>query len=99
MSPAVDIARSGLSAAMLRLDSVAHNIANAQTPGFRRQQVVQQAQSSGGVAANTTRAGQVGTDLATELVEQMQALYAFKANLQVIKVQDRMIGSLLDTQA
>ena len=41
MSPAVDIARSGLSAAMLRLDSAAHNIANAQTAGFRRQQVVQ----------------------------------------------------------
>lgn len=99
MRPAADIARSGLSAAMLRLDSVAHNIANAQTAGFRRQQVVQQAQSGGGVAADTTRAGQIGTDLATELVEQMQALYAFKANLQVIKVQDRMIGSLLDTQA
>ena len=32
-------------------------------------------------------------------VEQMAATYAFKANVQVLKTNDRMMGALLDTKA
>ena len=32
-------------------------------------------------------------------VEQMSATYAFKANLQTIKAQEEMMGSLLDVKA
>ncbi len=99
MTAAIAIARTGLSAATLRLDSAAHNIANAMTPKFRRQQVVQAAQVHGGVSASTTRAAQSGGGLAADLVEQMAALYDFKANLQTIKVQDRILGSLLYIRA
>ena len=42
MSSAFAIASSGLQAAQLRLDSSAHNVANMNTPGFRRQAVEQQ---------------------------------------------------------
>ena len=38
-------------------------------------------------------------DLAADLVEQMQATYAFRANLRTIEAEKRMSGSLLDIQA
>ena len=40
------IALSGVQAASTRLDAAANNIANSQTPGFRRDQVMQQTQES-----------------------------------------------------
>ena len=43
------IALSGVQAASTRLDAAANNIANSQTPGFRRDQVMQQTQESEGV--------------------------------------------------
>jgi flagellar hook-associated protein FlgK len=92
-------ALSGLSAAQLRLDASAHNVANAQTPGFRRQQVVQQAQAAGGVQASVQTAELAGDDLATDLVQQKVALYSFKANLHVLQTEDEMLGSLLDVKA
>lgn len=35
-------------------------------------------------------------DFASEDVEQRKALFSFRANLSVIKTEDRMMGSLLD---
>ena len=40
-----------------------------------------------------------GVALEEEAVEQMSATYAFKANLQTLKTQDAMMGSLLDVKA
>jgi len=99
MNNALSIARTGLFAATLRLDSAAYNIANAMTPGMRRQQVVLQTQPEGGVAATLAQAPQAGEGLATDIVEQHLALYSFQAQLQIIKAHDRMVGSLLSTRA
>ena len=99
MLSAAALARTGMSAATLRQDSAAHNIANLQTPGFRRQQVVQQTLPEGGVTATVTRTATPGEDLAGDRVEQRMALYTFKANLEVFKSQDRMLASLLDAKA
>ena len=49
MNPISSTALSGLNAASLQLQSSAHNIANAMTPGFRRQLVSQTADPAGGV--------------------------------------------------
>ncbi|WP_280154101.1 flagellar basal body rod protein [Piscinibacter sp. XHJ-5] len=38
-------------------------------------------------------------DLADDLVQQVVAAYAFKANLKVIQTQQDMLGSLLDVTA
>ncbi|HMN94271.1 MAG TPA: flagellar basal body rod protein [Hydrogenophaga sp.] len=103
MSPAL----SGLRAAQLRLDSSAHNVANLQTPDFRRQEVTQSARTGhGGVDA---RVGHEATRpppgaqgfgrLAEDLVGQRISLYSFKANLNTLKAHDRMLGALLDTRA
>jgi len=99
MSPLASIALSGLGAASLQLQSSAHNIANAQTPGFRRQQVIQEARTDGGVDAAPTRATVAGEALAEDIVNQMQASVLYRANLAVLRTGDRMLGSLLDTQA
>lgn len=37
-------------------------------------------------------------DFASEDVEQRKALFSFRANLSVIRTQDQMMGSLLDTK-
>ena len=100
MASLSSIGNSGLQAAQLRLDASAHNVANLNTPGFRRQVVEQtEAPGSNGVQASVQRDGQVGSALEKDVVEQMSATYAFKANLQTIKAQDEMMGSLLEVKA
>ncbi len=93
------IAFSGMNAATARLGVSAHNVANVQTAGFRRQQVLQQTQAGGGVATSIAQADAAGTDLAADLVQQMTALYSFKANLRTVQVERDMLGSLLDIRA
>lgn len=101
MSSLGSIASSGLGAAQLRLDASANNVANANTPNYRRQVVQQEAAAdSAGVRATVQRQQEAeGVALEKEAVEQMSATYAFKANLQTIKTQDEMMGSLLDVKA
>ena len=105
-SSAAAIGLSGMRAAQLRLDTSAHNVANAQTPDFQRQVVTQTARPGlGGVdaqigqdAAGTPANGDFA-HLADDMVEQRMSVYSFAANLRTVETQDRMLGTLLDTQA
>jgi Flagella basal body rod protein len=98
---------SGMRAAQLRLDTGAHNVANAQTPGFQRHSVTQTARpGQGGVDAQVVRepeaASAFGGDfshLAQDLVEGRMSVYGFAANLRVVETEDRMLGTLLDERA
>ena len=101
MSSLSSIGSSGLQAAQLRLDASANNVANMNTPNYRRQVVQQEATAdSAGVRATVQREPQAeGMALEQEAVEQISATYAFKANLQTIKAQDEMMGSLLNVKA
>jgi flagellar hook protein FlgE len=99
MNSISSIAFSGMNAAATRLGVSAHNVANAVTPAFRRQQVVQETQAGGGVRTSITRTDTAGSDLAADAVEQMTALYSFKANLRTVQVEHEMLGSLLDVRA
>lgn len=101
MASISSIGSSGLQAAQLRLDASANNVANMNTPGYRREVVAQEeVAESAGVRAPVQREQDAkGVALAQEAVEQMSATYAFKANLQTIKTQDEMMGSLLDVKA
>jgi flagellar hook protein FlgE len=98
------IGLSGLRAAQTRLDTSAHNVANAQTPGFQRHHVQQTAlPGAGGVQTqvlreDTVQPGDLST-LAQDLVEQRMATYSFAANLKTIETEDRLLGSLLSTRA
>ena len=99
MNAVSSIALSGLQAAQTRIGSSAHNIANALTPDFRRQVVAQQTTAGGGVATTIARASAADEALAEDLVALKLAQHLFTANLQVLRTQDRMLGTLLDTQA
>lgn len=101
MASISSIGSSGLQAAQLRLDASANNVANMNTPGYRREVVAQEeVAESVGVRATVQREQDAkGVALEQEAVEQMSATYAFKANLQTIKTQDEMMGSLLDVKA
>ena len=93
-------ALSALVSYQKALATTSHNVANLNTPGFRRQVVEQtEAPGSNGVQASVQRDGQVGSALEKDVVEQMSATYAFKANVQVIKTNDQMMGALLNTKA
>ena len=105
-SSAASIGLSGMRATQSRLDASAHNVANAQTPGFQRQQVTQTAQTgAGGLSAQVgqeTASLAQGADgsnrLAEDMVEQRMSLYSFEANLRTVQTQDAMLGTLLDTR-
>lgn len=99
MNALSSIARSGLDAALLRLDAAANNIANVQTAGYRRQFAGQQALAEGGVVASVGRSPGTTANLAEDLVEQMAAAYSFKANLRVIETGHALLGTLLDATA
>jgi flagellar hook protein FlgE len=99
MNSVSSIAISGMNAASTRLGVAAHNIANAVTPAFRRQQVLQQAQPGGGVSTQVTQMQGIGSNLAADMVQQKVALYSFKANLRTVQVEHEMLGSLIDLKA
>lgn len=99
MASISSIALSGMNAAQAALNSSAHNIANMNTTGFRRQEVVQTAQTDGGVSTSLTPASVDGPSLVTDVVAQLQAKNSFLANRAVFKTSDKMAGTLLDQTA
>jgi flagellar hook-associated protein FlgK len=99
MNSLASIALSGLQAAQLRAGSAGHNIANAATPGFHRQQVAQQALPGGGVATQLERSAVEGGSLADDLVALKMSEHLYTANLQVLRTHDRLLGTLLDAHA
>ncbi|MDO9160379.1 MAG: flagellar basal body protein [Burkholderiaceae bacterium] len=110
MSSLTSIAQTGLQAAQVRMGAAAHNVANAQTPDFRRQTVSAQAiatvsgtgasaTGAQGVAVRTSQATQPGANLAQDMVDQLAARQAFVANLGVLKTSSDTLGSLLSVRA
>jgi flagellar hook-associated protein FlgK len=96
MSSIPAIAVSGMSAAQSSLQTSAHNFANLGTANFRRQQVVQATDPSGGASTSVVSAQQPGNAIEVDLVSQLQAKNAFLANLAVFRAHHRMTGSLLE---
>ena len=66
----LSIAQSGLQAAQVRLNASANNVANAQTEGFRRDQVQATAQADGGVRTQVNKMPASGADLMQDLLDQ-----------------------------
>ena len=93
------IALSGMNAAQNQMSNAANNIANANTEGFRRREVRQQALAEGGTRTTVDIAAGPGASLATDLVGLLQGKNAFLANLSVFRTHDRMLGTLLDDDA
>ncbi|MBT9176077.1 MAG: Flagellar hook-associated protein 1 [Firmicutes bacterium] len=71
---AFNIARRGISAHKAALDVTSHNIANASTPGFSRQQAVFSTTSPFPIAAinRPAQAGQIGTGVTISEIRRMR---------------------------
>lgn len=99
MANITSIALSGMNAAQTQLNVAAHNVANVNTEGFKRQQVSQTTQTGGGVASSVSSSSTPGPALEADLVAQLQAKNAFLANLAVFKTQDKLAGALLNERS
>ncbi|MEB3288129.1 MAG: flagellar basal body protein [Vampirovibrionales bacterium] len=97
-SGSLNISASGLRDAQARMDAVANNVANANTPGFEADRIDAKADVSGGVTPEVAPKEQLealdmasrdkllsNTDLPTELVNMIQAKAAYQANASAIE--------------
>jgi len=108
MGDILGIAASGLQAAQYDLGVSANNIANAVTPGYKSQRPDLVDLSDGGVAVAGTSTdptpgpilpdGSQGSnvDLASEVVNTIQARNLYTANAVVFRTADQMYGTLLN---
>lgn len=99
MNTIASIALSGLQHAQQRLQASAHNIANIATEDFAPQRAVGSARADGGVDTRLQTGEASGVDLVSEIVEQVAASYAFRANVVSLQRADRLLGTLLDVRA
>lgn len=88
-----------MNAAQARLQTSANNIANMNTEGFHRQELVQQVSAGGGVETSAVRQTDAGPSLEQDVVQLLEAKNAFLANLAVFKRSNEALGSLLNSKA
>jgi flagellar basal body rod protein FlgG len=96
MSSVLAIAQSGMNAAQFQLQASSQNIANLDTPGFRRVGVLQATTADSGVTSSLSQAPSPGSSLDSDMVSLLQAKNSYLSNLSVFRSSDRMMGTLLD---
>ncbi|PWV99204.1 flagellar basal-body rod protein FlgC [Hoeflea marina] len=79
LTVAMNTSLSGMQAYGTRAQATANNIANAETPGYRRLETSTAAMPGGGVSARVKEADG-GVDLGTEILDMRQAEIGFEAN-------------------
>lgn len=103
----LNIGISGMKAYQGALDSTANNVANALTKGYQAQLASFQENANGGVRVNISKAAQElaaqgdnteasGTDLTTELTNNLQYRAGFELSAKLVKTADEIFASLLD---
>jgi flagellar hook protein FlgE len=93
-------ALSGINAAHTKLHASAHNVANFQTEDYKPVRTQNEAQLEGGVTTRVEEEAEPRqVDLAEEAVNQIRASVHAKANVNVIRAEMDLIGSLLDLKA
>ncbi len=92
---------SGLTAASAMYDLAAHDVANADTPGFRALgPVLTELPAPGGVAvAGVAEAPAEGVDLAEEMTDLVLADGLYAANARMLGAQSSLYGYLFDARA
>ena len=93
---------SGIKTAITRHDITAHDVANVNTPGYEERVPHQVEAKHGGTnISHISRTPNPSTetsntDLAEETSEQIINKRALQANIRGIKVQDKMLGEVID---
>ena len=103
MDRVIYLAMAGAKAMMQRQDVLAHNLANATTPGFRAEltafRSVPVLGTPGSGNLGIIQSGAVeesNVDLTSELVNMMVAQRIYQANAQTIKTQDSVLQTLVN---
>lgn len=87
------------------MNNDAHNVANVNTDRYvPNNTVIEEADNQGSTKAVTSKADDIGaeksqTNLTKEITDQITIEKVTAANVQAIKTQDTMLGSLLDLKA
>lgn len=103
----IEAALTGMQTAGRMLGASAHNIANAQTDGFKRLKSIPEEGSVGGVRVTLAQDHTAGSaflamhegshvDIQEELINTLEATQLFEANVGSLKVQSKLLGTLLD---
>ncbi len=105
---------SGVQAGFAMLNVSAHNTANLNTDGFKKQVVNLSENSTGGVSVDISQSTEPGplytnsngdiveasnVDYLDEVVEQIKAKYLLSANIAAIQRTDEAFQSILDIMA
>jgi len=95
---------SSLQANQMFMNANANNIANVNTDGFKPTQTTISNPTKDTVKANFTKADNTGssksqTNLTKEIPDQIIISGVNEANVNAIKTQNEMMGSLLDLKA
>jgi len=96
---------SGILNAFKREDITAQNVANLNTKGYKAKYVANQASEDGGVngvvKTDNNQAAKNGNNvgLAQEMINNINNLDQEKANINVLRSQNKMIGSLIDIKS
>ncbi|MEQ8306651.1 MAG: flagellar basal body protein [Hoeflea sp.] len=92
ISSIISTAFSGMAAQQKRMEAIASNVANADTPGYARRDVSMVSGPINGVGGGGVQAvvreedtGAGGIDLATELTGMIEAKMGYEANLAVME--------------
>jgi flagellar hook protein FlgE len=95
MNISLNIPVSGLQSVSIRQDVTAHSIANCNTPSFTPKQTQASELKDGGTYVSSITPSP-GSDLTSQMTDLVQNKGMYSANAKVIKVEDRMLGELLD---
>ncbi|MGR6430859.1 flagellar basal body rod protein FlgC [Rhizobium sp. PAMB 3174] len=100
LSGVMNVAMSGMLASTNRLGATAQNVANMDTPGYRRMNASSSTTEGGGVITTVTesdaaKGGSSNVDLGTEMLDMMEAETSYKANASVFEAGADMWDVLL----
>jgi flagellar basal-body rod protein FlgC len=99
MSSIDAIALSGMNAALKATEAAGHNLANLETPGFRRQAAVTSTEEGGGVEVHLSTAALAANAPEDDVTALKTDAAAFALDAAVLRTHRRMTGALLDEQA
>lgn len=92
-------ASSGVETARDTMRAAAHDLAKATTRDTKAQGVDNTDVRGGGAQSHVRQEERTPAHVEDKMIELMRAKHAAKANLKVIKMEDRMVGHLVDKRA
>lgn len=95
MMDALGIAASALQAQQVNVGVIANNVANAETPGYKPQQVTLMPMNPGVAVGPIIASTQPSVDIASQLVDLMIAQQAYAAAAKVASASIQMSHDLL----